>query len=329
LTVAYFGEYFSKNAAEVNNTGERLAYRPVVAHWDPKRAALDRIQTPKGFAGAMRFAALRVSPSGRHILVATSVTWDSAPKVFWLSRPELGYFRELLRIERPCGWKFPFDIDVAWDGEEQNVYLAVGYTGEGDTENWVLCSYPTDGGRTYTPSTSNVLFSLQNKKKNAQDLQPFVIRRNLQVVGIDKIKNAVLFYRGDTQSYWSFGLNNGALHEEFPTPFAKWNGKEVRFNEEFATTWTWRDAEMLAVVRKRQDEMQVFVMNPRDPKAARQVARGNIRDWYVQWANRDWLAYRSSDSSRVGVGPWPNVTAVNVRTGEQKVLVTKAMLAVR
>jgi hypothetical protein len=328
LTFAYFAEYLPEGAPADVPASQRVRWRPVVGKWDVEVGAMTRVRMLKDFGGAQLYGALRVSPSGRYILTAASVNRVPPTSVVRLWEPETASSRELLRIERPSGWTYPFEIDVAWDKGEENVYLAVGYTDDGgDVEKWTLCKCLLSTKETFTPSTAKALFVLKFKKRGAEvDQVPFIIGHNLQVLGINERNNSLVFYRGDTYSYWSVDLTSGGgLHEEFPSPFAKRIGKDVGFNEDFATTWTWRDCETLAVVRKKRDHMELLVANARKPEAAKQVAKGNIREWYVQWPNREWLAYRTSESPRVGEGPWPTLTAVNIRTGERKVLITKAI----
>ena len=174
--------------------------------------------------------------------------------------------------------------------------------------------------------TVRVLFTLTNEKgyreTRPEQRIPFVIDRNLQILELRPKEDALIFYRGDRRSCWTLTLTTGRLQERFPSPFVLREKGAVRFNEEFAEGWMWRDADMLALVRGTGQARRLLVGDPARAGEFREVARGAIKSWYFQWITPEWLAYVVWLDAGPEHSHQRQLWAVNIRTKEKRLLLS-------
>ncbi len=325
--VAYFGEIDSGTRAW--GFGDKFGWEPVCLNL--KTGKTDVLKSVDfGTAPLNSRAAIHISPSGRYVLIPTLVNPSDqrAGLRFLLWEPAAGTVRELLRAEHASGWE-PYEATLAWSGDEKTVYLAVGASDGNEVETWRLSECPLDGRLPYAPQTARVLFTLINQKGYRETRPerriPFVIDRNLQILELRPQEDALIFYRGDTRSYWTLKLTTGRLQERFPSPFVVREKGAVRFNEEFAESWMWRDADMLALVRGTGPARRLLVGDPARGGEFREVARGAIKSWHFQWITPEWLAYAVWLGGREH-SPQVQLWAVNIRTKEKRLLLSKDLV---
>ena len=219
--LAYFGEFDS--GARGWGFGNKVRWQPVCLNL--KTGKTEVLQSVDfGTPPLNSRAAIHLSPSGRYVLIPTLVNPSDqrAGLRFLLWEPAAGTVRELLRAEHASGWE-PYEATLAWSGDEKTIYLAVGASDGNEVETWRLCECPLDGRLPYSPQTARVLFTLTNEKGYRETRPerriPFVIDRNLQILELRPKEDALVFYRGDTRSYWTLKLTTGRLQERFPSPF--------------------------------------------------------------------------------------------------------------
>ena len=322
--LAYFGEFDS--GARGWGFGNKVRWQPVCLNL--KTGKTEVLQSVDfGSPPLNSRAAIHLSPSGRYVLIPTLVNPSDqrAGLRFLLWEPAAGTVRELLRAEHASGWE-PYEATLAWSGDEKTIYLAVGASDGNEVETWRLCECPLDGRLPYSPQTARVLFTLTNEKGYRETRPerriPFVIDRNLQILELRPKEDALVFYRGDTRSYWTLKLTTGRLQERFPSPFVLREKGAVRFNEQFAESWMWRDTDMLAIVRGTGQARRLLVGNPVRAGEFREVARGAIKAWYFQWITPEWLAYVVWLDAGPEHSHQRQLWAVNIRTKEKRLLLS-------
>jgi Leucine-rich repeat (LRR) protein len=329
--LAYFGEFDSGDRSY--GFANTFNWRPV---WlDLKTGKTAVLKTTDFGPGPLHgTAALRISPSGRYVVIPTLVNRQdrSAGQRFLLWEPAAGTVRELLRAEHASGME-PYQATLAWSSDEKTVYLAVG-TSDGtkdgkEVETWRLCECRLDGQLPYTSQTARALFTLSNEKgyreAHLRHPLPFEIDRNLQILELRPHGNSLIFYRGDSVSYWTMNLATGHLQERFPSPFAKRENGSVSYKQEFADSWAWQNAELLAIVRHRDKEGTILVGDPARGHAFREIVRGPSGFSSVHWMTPEWLAYTMRRDAGCQSPVPKQIWAVNVQSAEKRQLVSEEL----